>query len=401
MNRGFLAEHFTGIAVKQLSAVEANSNVSNQHEFNGTVELQNIFGSDDCKNIPTRFLWIGEDGESISEDGFLSWYDSRRAHATRTEYRLYFNSTAVSEIAGEGDTLFIARRADQTAMVIVTPAGASLQSQLLWLFGLPEQPQLAFSGKEIVGGGQQEIDFASRFILDELGIEFEEPEADRLDELLRPYGNKFPTTAVFSKLARDTSIDVSAVDDPDRTLLAWMKQEEALFRQMERGIVSERLRTGFHDDGTADVDGFLKFSLSVQNRRKSRAGYALGNHIEAILIANGVRHKREATTEKRNGPDFLFPSEEQYHDPDVANLNLRMLGAKTSCKDRWRQVLAEADRISPKHLLTLEPSISETQTNEMRGSALQLVIPRPLFETYGEKQQDWLMDFREFLELVG
>ena len=44
-----------------------------------------------------------------------------------------------------------------------------------------------------------------------------------------------------------------------------------------------------------------------------------------------------------------------------------MLAAKTSCKDRWRQVLAEADRIRTKHLLTLEPAISKIQTAEMRG----------------------------------
>ncbi len=77
-----------------------------------------------------------------------------------------------------------------------------------------------------------------------------------------------------------------------------------------------------------------------------------------------------------------------------------MLAAKTSSKDRWRQVLAEADRINPKHLLTLEPSISVAQTTEMQASELQLVIPRPLFETYGPNQQGWLMDFKSFLDLV-
>jgi hypothetical protein len=31
-----------------------------------------------------------------------------------------------------------------------------------------------------------------------------------------------------------------------------------------------------------------------------------------------------------------------------------MLGAKTTCKDRWRQVLTEAIKIPHKHLFTLE-----------------------------------------------
>jgi len=119
-----------------------------------------------------------------------------------------------------------------------------------------------------------------------------------------------------------------------------------------------RLKTGLFDDSGADVDGFLKFSLGVQNRRKSRAGYAFGHHTEAILQAHNLRYKREATTEKRNAADFLFPGEEEYANTSYPVSGLTMLGVKTTCKDRWRQVLAEANRISEKHLLTLEPAIS-------------------------------------------
>jgi len=161
-------------------------------------------------------------------------------------------------------------------------------------------------------------------------------------------------------------------------------------------VVKGRLAQGF----AADVDGFLAFSLSVQNRRKSRAGYALGNHVEAILQAIGIAHRREATTEKRNGPDFLFPGEAAYHSADAPGAKLRMLAVKTTCKDRWRQVLAEADRISPKHLLTLEPGISTAQTTEMQAAALQLVVPSPLQPTYHPAQQAWLLSFSEFLALV-
>ena len=78
-----------------------------------------------------------------------------------------------------------------------------------------------------------------------------------------------------------------------------------------------------------------------------------------------------------------------------------MLGVKTSCKDRWRQVLAEADRIRCKHLLTLEPGISPTQTDEMRKENLQLVIPRPLHGSYRAVQQDGLVDVASFLDLAG
>ena len=39
---------------------------------------------------------------------------------------------------------------------------------------------------------------------------------------------------------------------------------------------------------------------------------------------------------------------------------------KSTCKDRWRQVLSEADRIPNKHLFTLEAAISENQTSKCK-----------------------------------
>ncbi|MCC6000289.1 MAG: type II restriction endonuclease, partial [Pararhodobacter sp.] len=240
-----------------------------------------------------------------------------------------------------------------------------------------------------------------KFILGELGIEPEEPEPDALDRLVDRYGLKFPGTAEFSAFARKTLKGIDPREDPDAALIAWMEHEEALFRSLERRIVAGRLTEGFSDGATIDVDGFLSFSLSVQNRRKSRAGWAFGHHVEAILKTHDVRYRREATTEKRNAADFLFPGEAEYADPAFPAAQLTMLAVKTSCKDRWRQVLAEADRISPKHLLTLEPAISEAQTNEMQASQLQLVLPTALHETYREPQQAWLMDLTGFLKLVN
>ena len=169
---------------------------------------------------------------------------------------------------------------------------------------------------------------------------------------------------------------------------------------LEKVIVADRLQHGFMTDGRADVDDFISFSLSVQNRRKSRAGYALAHHVEAILKQQKIQYKREATTEKRNAADFLFPNENSYHDPSFPSSDLRMLAVKTSCKDRWRQVLAEADRISPKHLLTLEPSISPRQTDEMKSQSLKLVLPAELHETYHPEQRSELLSFSDFLSLV-
>ena len=75
-----------------------------------------------------------------------------------------------------------------------------------------------------------------------------------------------------------------------------------------------------------------------------------------------------------------------------------MLGSKTTSKDHWRQVLSEAERIPEKHLLTLEPGISETQTDEMKTKRLRLVIPARFHETYQPAQRPSLMTLANFVE---
>jgi len=172
--------------------------------------------------------------------------------------------------------------------------------------------------------------------------------------------------------------------------------EEILFRTMEKHIIGERLSQGF--DG--DVDGFISFSLSVQNRRKSRAGLALENHLEILFQECGINYTRTPMTENKSKPDFIFPGVEQYHNPAFNSDGLTMLGVKSSCKDRWRQVLAEADRIKRKHLLTLEAAISKSQTDEMNAKTLQLVVPEKLHNTYSLEQQAWLMNVSEFTQHV-
>ncbi len=169
---------------------------------------------------------------------------------------------------------------------------------------------------------------------------------------------------------------------------------------LERHLAGERLRKGFMTSAGPDVDDFVQFSLSVQNRRKSRAGGAFGNHIEALLETHKIKYKREATTEKRNGPDFLFPGEVEYHNSSWPKDGLTKLAAKTSCKDRWRQVLAEADRIDVKHLLTLEPGISIAQTAEMKDQNLRLVLPEKLHASFRPEQLSDLMSVSGFLVLV-
>ena len=403
MKNGYLSQYFEGAAVKKLSAVEADILTSNQHEFNGVEGLKSILGEPDGKvRYDAKFLYLTDAGdEPISEEGFLTWYDARQKArlergVMRWEYRLYFPTNTVSQIANEGDIVVIAKRPDNTLLTIVAEADTTIAQQIIWLFGFSHNDHPGFSVREELEAEQDRIEFASRFILESIGVPVEVSEDTFLDDMLRRFGGQLPSTRIFSEYARSTIPDITPRDGHDAALMAWMEREEILFRTMEKHIIGERLSDGF--DG--DVDGFISFSLSVQNRRKSRAGLALENHLEILFQECGILYSRTPKTEHKSRPDYIFPGQEQYQSTTFDASLLTMLGVKSSCKDRWRQVLAEADKIPRKHLLTLEAAISKNQTDEMSAKKLQLVVPSKLHNTYSIQQQSWLMDVASFTELV-
>jgi len=394
---GRLSQFVGAVAAKSLSAVEADTRRSNQHEFNGVQLLKKVLGDQRFSERPTRFIWFGENEEVVEADSWLTWYDAREKHPTRSEWRLYFPANAVTELARPGCLLVVAYT--EKGLLCVLADEPTIQHQLLWLFGLGEQSLLTFTSKEFGDASDRDINYSEAWILEALGFEPEYGSAD-IDRILSNFPSGFPTTAEFSKFARQEVGENQLLDDPDGMLVAWLEHEEAMFRALEKHLISERLSSGFMKDGSVDVDGFISFSLSIQNRRKSRAGYSLENHLAAVFDAFGLRYVREGRTENQKKPDFLFPDAESYHDHDFPRESLVMLGVKSSCKDRWRQVLSEAARIERKHLLTLEPGISKNQTMEMQDSGLQLVLPASIHSSYEVAQQQWLNSVKEFIEVV-
>lgn len=402
MKAGYLNDYFKAVAVKRLSSVEADADVSNQHEYNGVTLLKKMFGTDEQKKvILTQFLYLTDEDDTVESNGELTWYDARFNHPTRTEWRLYYPSNDVTLSASAGDSLFICMREDRTILEIVAKKDSIIENQLFWLFDVrPDEKTGKFVAKtDLRDQPSSRVSFTARMVLYTLGIQTLQEEEDYTDLVVGKFGNEFPTTKEFSAFARST-VDAAPVGDPDGTLLQWFEREERMFMCMERHLVEEEIRVGFVRNGIVDVEAFMKFSLSVNNRRKARAGFSLENHLEALLTAHNIRYSHTPVTENKSKPDFIFPSIERYRDMEYPAANLTMPGAKTTAKDRWRQVLEEADRIERKHLITLEGAISENQTNEMISRNLQLVVPEGIHASYSENQQKWLYSVEDFLEEV-
>jgi EcoRII C terminal/Restriction endonuclease EcoRII, N-terminal len=183
--------------------------------------------------------------------------------------------------------------------------------------------------------------------------------------------------------------------DVDARLMRRRQCEYEMFRSVEELHVLPRLRRPF-----TTVEGFLEYAHAVTNRRKSRSGRSLELQLAGIFQEEGLQYSYGQYTEGRRKPDFIFPSIESYWDGNKRDNQLRMLAAKTTVKDRWRQILNEARRVEVKHLLTLQEGVSAEQLQEMAEEGVVLVVPRTLHRSYPVTIRSRLMTLERFVSEV-
>ena len=212
---------------------------------------------------------------------------------------------------------------------------------------------------------------------------------------------EFPQTAEMGRMAQQIFNGIHLINDdyicksPDTILFDWRKVESDLFFALE-----DKLYRDIYSKPFANCKAIMDFANSVLNRRKSRAGKSLEHHLSAIFTANRLLFEEQAVTENNKKPDFLFPNSECYHNFEFPSDDLTVLGAKTTCKDRWRQVINEADRTDIKYLCTLQPGISRAQLKEMEDYHVKLVVPYSIINSYPEEYRGKICDIKSFIAIV-
>ena len=211
----------------------------------------------------------------------------------------------------------------------------------------------------------------------------------------------FPQTAEMGKMAQELFNRLQKINDekvceaPDKILLNWYDTELSLFRSLE-----EKVYNPIYTKPFPDCQSLIEFSNKILNRRKSRAGKSLEHHLSAIFTAQKLIFEEQVVTENNKKPDFLFPNGICYHNFEFPAEDLTILGAKTTCKDRWRQVINEADRVDERFLFTLQQGISKNQLKEMADENVKLVVPESHVESYPEEYRESLNTLNGFIEIV-
>lgn len=215
----------------------------------------------------------------------------------------------------------------------------------------------------------------------EFGRDHIEDENECIDRHFRTFAAEvedFPSGDRFAAATREALLACIAdfVASPaDEQLMRAVEAEYALFRIVERHLCSPQIQRLFKS-----VDDFLKTAASIMNRRKSRAGRSFENHVEFILRDTGIPFDVRPEIDGR--PDMVIPSAKAYLDPDYPVDRLLVVALKTTCKDRWRQILNEGTRVPRKHLITMQQGISTNQLTEMVTANVSLIVPSSLHRRY-------------------
>ena len=332
----------------------------------------------------------GRKGENKEKTVSIKWQDEFKTEScmkyygqgTRNEYRItrFGRSFPFLQDDNVGDLLIIAKYTEEDYVGYVLSSDEDIDEFFAYFNLAPDETN-------------QLIDVAGTTKPDE-------KIAQLLEEFVSRYNN-FPETRQMAHGARDcynrayNISDASLRSEPDDVLLSWVDTEYRLFKYMEEKVYADVISKPF-----SSLDAFVQAANEVLNRRKSRAGKSLEHHLADIFTHNDLVFEEQAVTEDNKKPDFLFPNAECYHNILFPADDLVVLGAKTTCKDRWRQVLTEADRVDVKFLFTLQQGISKNQLREMHDSRLTLVVPHKYINSFPKGYQSEISDLSGFINMV-
>lgn len=318
-----------------------------------------------------RILW--QDGRTT--ESCVTWYGRR----TRREYRLTRFGRGFPFLTPDnlGDLLVLILRSPDDFIAYVLDLDEDI-----------EEFQSAL-GVEIVG----------TWGVYEAGQERVETEDECIERHFRdfagpltafPRGDDFSAKTVAALL--DCISDFAQRPTDDRLIRA-IEAEYRLFRLVERQLCQSQVCRMF-----ASVDDFLRTAASLMNRRKSRAGRSFENHVGILLREAGVPFDVRPAVDGK--PDILIPSRTAYEDKDYPTERLFVVGLKTTCKDRWRQVLEEGKRVPEKHIITLQRGISNKQLASMKSASVSLVVPKSLHTLYRRDGPMKLLTIEGFIRRV-
>lgn len=217
--------------------------------------------------------------------------------------------------------------------------------------------------------------------------------------------------AEYMKAHGLTSLNPFSLDCPGDAVMRISRDiEYRLFKDFEMKSRSMQLVNIIlgHETGKMTVERALralitdfplidKVLLSAAQQRKSRAGKSFELHIARLLRDGGIPHEEQKVLESKKRPDFVLPSYRVYANSDRTHEQALVLSAKTTLRERWKQVHLEIKNCDL-YLATVDENIAASAIVEMGEAGIRLVVPESLKTSTAAvyKDQENVISFKEF-----
>ncbi len=176
----------------------------------------------------------------------------------------------------------------------------------------------------------------------------------------------------------------SLIDEAnDRIYKSYLKAQA----EVGEPIIVER----FTESKKGLFEEFDSFFMSIFQSRKSRAGDAFEHMIRSLFKSLDYPFAEQINIEGAT-PDFVLPSEKRFREQP---LDCIIFTAKRTLRERWRQVVTEANKGYGFFLATIDEKVSQSQIEQMARHKVFMVVPQKL---KNEKYSGYysVLSFEEF-----
>jgi len=148
----------------------------------------------------------------------------------------------------------------------------------------------------------------------------------------------------------------------------------ATYLDVQRSSGQKVIDTQIRNNGSVDFDELDKFFLSISQSRKSRAGKAFEFIIEEMLNRLGYPFSDQVVIDGAK-PDYVMPSEDHFRQKPLDSI---IFTAKRTLRERWRQVVTEANKGYGYYLATIDEKITKSQIEQAESHKIYIVVPQTL-----------------------
>jgi len=219
----------------------------------------------------------------------------------------------------------------------------------------------------------------------------------------RPFFEQFkeemPTNrALCERVAEEVLKDLDELSIKGKFSSLVDEIQDAIYREYltSQATVGQKvIDASIEETGGVDFDELDKFFLSISQSRKSRAGTAFEYIIQELFRRLSYPADTQVVIEGAK-PDFVMPSEEYFRSKPLDSL---IFTVKRTLRERWRQVVTEANKGYGYFLATIDEKISANQIQQASENKIFIVTTeRNIAGNDAYKDAYSVISFEEFFE---